>query len=45
MHYSRPQIVASLPAVSAIQSLKGSIPSDVDDPTQLTNGAAYQADE
>lgn len=45
MRYTRPQIVANVPAVSAIQISKGSVPFEIDEPTQLTNGAAYQADE
>jgi hypothetical protein len=45
MRYIRPQIITTLPAVSTIQSAKTSKPHDIDDPTQLTPGAAYQADE
>ena len=45
MRYTRPQIIATLPAVSTIKSEKGMRPSEILNPTQWTVGAAYQADE
>lgn len=45
MRYIKPQIVTTRPAVSAIQSFKTGPVIDNNDPTQLSGGAAYQADE
>jgi hypothetical protein len=45
MRYIRPQIIAHVAAVSAIQVSKGMVPFEINDATALTNGAAYQADE
>ena len=44
MRYTSPQITGSFPAVSAIQSMKGTIHTELN-PVFLTNSAAYQADE
>lgn len=44
MRYTKPLITRTFAALSAIQSMKGTIPSEQDSHA-LTGGAAYQSDE
>jgi hypothetical protein len=45
MRYITPRIIATVPAVSTIKSFKAGPVIDGNDPTQLSAGSAYQADE
>jgi hypothetical protein len=45
MEYGKPEIVASVEAVSAIQGSKGGSPNDVPDTNPFKTTNAYEADE